>query len=176
MNPLMNQNPNMAYYPMNIQAVRSIDPSNQIQYPFQQTQAQKNIFPYMMNPNIPQPQIQNIDNTNVNANDTNANTQITNNLNIKSNITADNSSTKPESNNGQNNINNVTSFKLLTKYKDIYVPTIYLMDYSDTSKTPFNLFISIQDQNQTQNYNQFTGQMINYNQNNNIFNQYFNYG
>ena len=165
MNPLMTQNSNMIYYP--ISAARPIDPSNQLPYTFQHSQSQRIIYPYMINPNISQPQMQNV---------YNANAQMTNNMNIKSNITADNSSTKPESNNGQNNISNATPFKLLTKYKDIYVPTIYLMDYNDTSKAPFNLFASNQTQNQTQTYNQITGQMMNNNQNNSIFNKYFNYG
>ena len=160
-------NPNMIYmnYPMNIQAA---NPSNQIQYPFQQTQAQRIIYPYMMNANIPQQQIQNVYNANVN-------TQMVNNANIKSNTPADNSSTKAESNNGQNNTS-TTTFKLLTKYKDIYVPTIYLIDYNDTSKAPFNLFATNQTQNQTQTYNQLTGQIMNNNQNNSVLNKYFNYG
>ena len=157
---------NMMNFPMNIQVARPLDPSNQIQYNFQQPQAQRVLYPYMINANISQPQLQNMCTANSNVqNNTNTNNQ---NINIQ-----DNSSPKPDSNATQINS---TPFKILTKYKDIYVPSIYLIDYNDTSKSPFNLFINNQAQNQTQTYNQITGQIMNNNQNNNIFNKYFNYG
>ena len=58
---------------------------------------------------------------------------------------------------------------LLTKYKEIYVPTIYLLDYSDTTKSPFNILAANSTQSPAQ-YNQLTGQAINNNQNNSILN------
>ena len=171
MKSLITQNTNMAYpnmmnYQMNYQIPRPIDPSNQIQYAFQQAQNQRVLYPYMINANITQPQIQNINNVNAG---TQINTTLTNNQNNNSIPVPDNSSTKVDYNNTQITS---SSFKILTKYKDIYVPSIYLIDYNDTSKSPFNLLSS---QNQTQTYNQLTGQIMN-NQSNNIFNKYFNYG
>ncbi len=171
MKSLITQNPNMAYpnmmnYQINYQVARPIDPSNQIQYAFQQAQNQRVLYPYMINTNITQPQIQNINNVNTG---TQINTTLTNNQNNNSIPNPDNSPTKVDSNNTQITS---SSFKILTKYKDIYVPSIYLIDYNDTSKSPFNLLAS---QNQTQTYNQLTGQIIN-NQSNNILNKYFNYG
>ena len=65
--------------------------------------------------------------------------------------------------------------KILTKYKDIYVPTIFLLDYSDVTKAPFNSFV----QNQSQQIpNNIPGQMLNniQQQNNQLFSKYFNYG
>ena len=63
--------------------------------------------------------------------------------------------------------------KILTKYKDIYVPSIFLLDYTDTSKPPYNLFIQSQQQQQMQ---QIPGQFMNNNQNNQLNIKYFNYG
>jgi hypothetical protein len=157
MKPFMSQNTNLPYsnifaYPI---APQIIGP-NQFQY-FPQTQ-QRMIYHYMPQPQIP----------NVYAN--NVNTQIANSINTQTAITQDSTSNKADSN------NTTTPFKLLTKYKDIYVPTIYLLDYNDTTKSPFNLLATIQTQNQ--NYNQLQGQMVNNNnnQNNSILNKYFNYG
>jgi hypothetical protein len=175
MNPLMMQNgsipyPNMIAYTMNMQS-RPIETSNLMQYTFQQAQAQR-MYPYLLNNNIAksQPQIQNICNPNT-VNQINAN--ISNNIIIQSNTIPDNSSTKKDSDNVPNN---PSTLKLLTKYKDIYVPSIYLLDYNDTSKSPFNIILANSNQNQTQTYNQLTGQIINNNQNNNIINKYLNYG
>ena len=62
MNPLILQNGNIAYsnimnYPFNYQS-RPIDPSNQMQYAFQQAQAQRLQYQYMLNNNLSQTQIQ----------------------------------------------------------------------------------------------------------------------
>ena len=162
--------PNMIAYTMNMQS-RPIETSNLMQYTFQQAQAQR-MYPYLLNNNIAksQPQIQNICNPNT-VNQINAN--ISNNIIIQSNTIPDNSSTKKDSDNVPNNS---STLKLLTKYKDIYVPSIYLLDYNDTSKSPFNIILANSNQNQTQTYNQLTGQIINNNQNNNIINKYLNYG
>ena len=177
MNNLMFQNGNIAFaniinYPMNYQT-RPIDPSNPIQYTFQQSQPQRIQYPFMLSNNITQgqiqPQIQKISNI------TQANTENINNTNNTINQTnslPDNSSTKIESNTLNNAENSSTTFKLLTKYKDIYVPTIYLLDYNDINKSPFNVIVA--NSNQVQTYNQL-GQPIN-NQNNNIINKYLNYG
>ena len=92
-----------------------------------------------------------------------------------------NSNTKAEPNNPSTNENQSSfySMKILTEYKDIYVPTIFLLDYTDNSKNPFNLFIQNQTQQVQQNYPQVPGTMmpnLNNNQNNQFFNKYFNYG
>ena len=90
---------------------------------------------------------------------------------------------KPTTNGVLNSDNNSTKegtiipnpMKILTKYKDIYVPTIFLLDYSDVTKAPFNSFV----QNQSQQIpNNIPGQMLNniQNQNNQLFSKYFNYG
>ena len=90
---------------------------------------------------------------------------------------------KPTTNGVLNSDNNSTKegtiipnpMKILTKYKDIYVPTIFLLDYSDVTKAPFNSFV----QNQSQQIpNNIPGQMLNniQQQNNQLFSKYFNYG
>ena len=90
---------------------------------------------------------------------------------------------KPTTNGELNSDNNSTKegtiipnpMKILTKYKDIYVPTIFLLDYSDVTKAPFNSFV----QNQSQQIpNNIPGQMLNniQQQNNQLFSKYFNYG
>ncbi len=173
----MTQNMNMAYpnmmnFALNMQAQRPIDAANH--FTFQTQQAQRILYPYLINNNLsqPQPQIQTIYNMNTQTNLTN---QINQNTTIN-NIIPENSSTKAETNNLNNNTqNSSTPLKLLTKYKDIYVPSIYLIDYNDTSKPPFNTIISSASQVQ-QTYNQLTGQVINNNQNNSVLNKYFNYG
>ena len=175
MNHLMAQNagigyPNMINYPMNIQVARPIDASNQIQYSFQQSQAQRFIYPYFLNQgiqnanhmNLPLQNMQNIQNIQIN------------------NVVLDNLSTKADTNNSnatQNNSSNSTlaPLKLLTKYKDIYVPSIYLLDYSDISKAPFNILAN-QSQTQSQTYSQMAGQIMNNNQSNSTLSKYFNYG
>ena len=174
MNHLMAQNAGIGYhniinYPMNMQLARPIDPSNPIQYSFQQSQAQRFIYPYILNQgiqnapiNLPLQNMQNIQNIQIN------------------NVVLDNSTTKTDTNNSngsQNNSSNSTlpPIKLLTKYKDIYVPSIYLLDYSDISKAPFNILAN-QTQSQAQSYNQMTGQVMSNNQSNSTLSKYFNYG
>ena len=160
---------NIINYPMNMQLARPIDPSNPIQYSFQQSQGQRFIYPYILNQgiqnapiNLPLQNMQNIQNIQIN------------------NVVLDNSTTKTDTNNSngtQNNSSNSTlpPLKLLTKYKDIYVPSIYLLDYSDISKAPFNILAN-QTQSQAQSYNQMTGQVMSNNQSNSTLSKYFNYG
>ena len=158
----------MINYPMNMQSVRPMDPSNQIQYVFQQPQTQRILYPYIVNPTISQTQIQN----------TNPNAVIQNAQNIQSNNIPEDVSTKIDSNSNNTNLeqnNSSAPLKLLTKYKDIYVPSIYLLDYNDITKVPFNILAANQAQNQTPVYNQI-GQPINHNQNNSLLNKYLNYG
>ena len=121
---------------------------NSAQIQAQQNPTQTFINPMVVNKIQPQPQI-----------------PIEQISKTQANTTTDNSSTKPETN-SQN------PMKLLTKYKDIYVPTIFLIDYSDNTKAPFNLFV----QNQQQMQGNISGQMMNNIQNNQNFNKYFNYG
>ena len=106
MNHLMAQNagigyPNMINYPLNMQLARPIDPSNPIQYSFQQSQAQRFIYPYILNQgiqnpnpiNLPLQNMQNIQNIQIN------------------NVVLDNSATKADTNNPngtQNNSSNST--------------------------------------------------------------------
>ena len=175
----MFSNQNMLNYQMN--------PSNQInqlQYTLQQ-QAQRVMYPYALNPNLAQvqaqiPQIQALQNgypNQLNQVNQNALSNISN-VNSTANqstINQDISSTNAESNNQKNEKNALPTISLLTKYKDIYVPSIYLLDYSDTTKSPFNILPANSSQAQTQ-YNQLTGQAINNNQNNSVLNKYLNYG
>ena len=172
----MFQNPNMAYYTMNFQAGRPIDPSNPMQYTFQQPQAQRVLYQYSLNNIIPpqvQPQVQ-IQNQikNIPYQNQNISNQITNSninpQNIQNNIIQDKVPINTESNNSnniQNGQNNSQPLNLLTKYKDIYVPTIYLLDYNDISKSPFNILAANNSQNQTQAYNH----------KNNVLSKYLNY-
>ena len=67
-----------------------------------------------------------------------------------------------ENNSVKGDSNTTQPMPILSKYKDIYVPTIFLLDYNDTSKPPFNTFV----QNQTQQMQI---------QSPNMFNKYFNY-
>ena len=173
----MFQNQNMAYYTMNFQGGRPIDPSNPMQYTFQPSQAQRvlyqyglnNIIPTQVQPQIPiQNQIKNIayQNQNVSSEITNLNI---NPQNIQNNTIQDKDPINAESNNSNNNQNakNISqSINLLTKYKDIYVPTIYLLDYNDISKPPFNILTANNSQTQTQAYNH---------KNNSVLNKYLNY-
>jgi hypothetical protein len=145
MNPQIQQV--MLNYPMMYPQVRAVYP-NQVQIPYTQfapqtfyqrmipnqmpmTQTQ----PYMIPPIVNQAQIQM--------------------QNVPNEIKAENPSSKGESN------PNPEPMKILTKYKDIYVPSIFLLDYTDKNKEPFNTFI----QNQQQQA-----------QNPQMFNKYFNYG
>ena len=173
----MFQNPNMAYYTMNFPAGRPIDPSNPMQYTFQQPQAQRVLYQYGLNNIIPpqvqnqipiQNQIKNIAYQNQNLSNQIVNANI-NPQNIQNNANPDKVSTNAESNNSNNNQNaqnNSQPLNLLTKYKDIYVPTIYLLDYNDISKPPFNILAANNSQTQTQGFNH---------KNNNILNKYLNY-
>ena len=185
MNPMLFQNPNLQYqallnYQMN---QRPIDPSNPIQYALPNTQ--RLLYPYAINTNLAQqPQIQTLQNMfyqnqlNQNiANPSNTTTNIINMNNQTNTIQNQNQdiSSNPESNNQNNKENTTPTLRLLTKYKDIYVPSIYLLDYNDTSKSPFDILASNSNQNPLQ-YNQFTGQVINNNQNNSVLNKYLNYG
>ena len=97
------------------------------------------------------------------------NQQIVNQPQILNNQIQQNTET-PESNEPQKPSEKM---KILTKYKDIYVPSIFLLDYTDTSKPPYNLFIQSQQQQQIQ---QIPGQFMNNNQNNQLNIKYFNYG
>ena len=182
----MFQNPNMAYYTMNLQTGRPIDPSNPMQYTFQQSQAQRVLYQYGLNNMIPpqvQPQIQ-IQNQikNIPYQNQNLSNQITNASinpqNNQNNTIQDKATTNAESNtsnNIQNTQSNSQPLNLLTKYKDIYVPTIYLLDYNDISKSPFNILAANNAQTQNQTYNQLTGKIISNNKNNSVLNKYLNY-
>ena len=159
----MTQNQNMTYqnminYPMNIPSLRSRD---QINYNFQQPQLQRALYPYTMNPAISPNQ------------NSNPNITVHNIQNIQNNTIQDNSSTKTDSISAQNN--SFTPFKLLTKYKDIYVPSIYLLDYDDINQSPFNILSANQSQILPPTYNPIVP-IMNNNQNNNILNKYLNYG
>ena len=153
----------MQYYPYGFPQARPINFQNQIQYPY--PQVQPSLF-YQMNPphiQMPQNQVQPFINSQV-VNQLQVPTQ--NEQVAKSQVNTENTSTKSESNPSN-------SLKILTKYKDIYVPTIFLLDYSDTTKPPFNVFIQNQPQQVQSN---IPGQMMNNMQNNQNFNKYFNYG
>ena len=122
----MFQNPNMAYPNMlNFQMnTRPLDPSNQFQYTLQQ-QAQRVMYPYILNTNLPQtqPQIQTLPNncypTQINQTNANIinNVNNINNTNNQNSSNQDGSTTNAESNN-QNNTQNSPTMSLLTKYKD----------------------------------------------------------
>ncbi len=77
-------------------------------------------------------------------------------IQVQNDLNKENNSVKGDTNTTQ------SPMPILSKYKDIYVPTIFLLDYNDTSKPPFNTFI----QSQTQQIQIQTP---------NIFNKYFNY-
>ena len=163
MNPLMPQM--MINYPYGIPQARPVTLPNQIQYSFPQMQPQ--LF-YQINPThiqAPQNPAQTFINTQV-VNQYQTQVQLQNEQAVKSQINTENASTKTETNSSN-------SMKLLTKYKDIYVPSIFLLDYSDVSKPPFNLFVQNQPQ---QVQSTMPGQIMNNTQNNQNFNKYFNYG
>ena len=146
MNP--QQVPQIMYnYPMMYPQMRPVYP-NPVQYAYPQFQPQafySRIIPNQMPINPAQqymnPQI---------ANQIQAPIQ-----NVPNEINGENPSAKGESNINQE------PMKILTKYKDIYVPSIFLLDYTDKNKEPFNTFAHIQQQ-QVQNPQ--------------MFNKYFNYG
>lgn len=62
--------------------------------------------------------------------------------------------------------------KLLTKYKDIYVPTIFMLDYNDTSSPPISTFLT----NFNSSNNNNNPQSTNSSSLNSICKDYFNYG
>ena len=78
------------------------------------------------------------------------------------------------------NLNNNFNLKILTKYKEIYVPKIFLLDYNDTSKyPPKNLNCDNESLSQNLNFNKCTFPFFNFNNNNNNNNtckEYLNYG
>jgi hypothetical protein len=150
-----------------------VNQNNQLQYSLQQP-AQRVMYPYALNPNIAQAQpqftqIQSLQNgyysnqlSQINQN------AITNISNVNNTATKNTSNqdiliSNGESNNQNNPETPMPTMSLLTKYKEIYVPTIYLLDYSDTTKSPFNILAANSTQSPAQ-YNQLTGQVINNNQ------------
>lgn len=163
MNPMMN--PMMLNYTYGIPQVRPVNIPNQIPFPYAQMQPQ--LFYQMNQPQIQAPQ---------NPTQTFINPQVVNPIQVqtqpqieqapKSQISTENSSTKAET-------NPPNPMKILTKYKDIYVPSIFLLDYSDVNKSPFNLFVQNPPQQVQSN---IPGQMMSNIQNNQMFNKYFNYG
>ena len=146
MNP--QQVPQIMYnYSMMYPQMRPVYP-NTVQYPYSQFAPQA-FFPRMIPNQMP-----------INPTQQYMNPQIVNQTqvpiqNVTNEINAENPSTKGESNSNQE------PMKILTKYKDIYVPSIFLLDYTEKNKEPFNTFV----QNQQQQA-----------QNPQIFNKYFNYG
>ena len=155
----------MMHYPYGIPQAKTVNIPNPIQFQFPHIQPQ--IY-YPVNPHqiqVPQNPIQSFQNPMV-VNQ--AQTKIQNPANITSQPNPENTTKKAD-------LNNPNPMKILTKYKDIYVPTIFLLDYSDVTKPPFNLFIQNQSQQLQSN---IPGQMMNniQNQNNQLFNKYFNYG
>lgn len=78
------------------------------------------------------------------------------------------------------NLNNNFNLKILTKYKEIYVPKIFLLDYNDTSKyPPQNLNCDNVSLSQNLNFNKCPFSFYNFNNNNNNNNtckEYLNYG
>lgn len=182
MNPLQQNNnmsyPNMMNYPMNFQQ-NQIDPSNPIQYQFPQSQAQRLQYQYLLNNKLSQlpiqPQIQVNPNLNQHKENPIINTDNANNITLLNKTVPENPTPQTDKNKITNAEAKLPPIKLLTKYKDIYVPSIYLIDYNDLNKSPFNILAANSNQIQTQTYNQL-GVSINNNQNNIILPQYFNYG
>ena len=159
MNPLMQQG--MLPYQMIYTQRRTILP-NQPQFVYQQ-------YPTAFYPRIPiQPQIpinpitplMTPQNLNQPQPQPQPQIQVQNDLNKESNsVKGDTNTTQPP-------------MPILSKYKDIYVPTIFLLDYNDTSKPPFNTFVQSQTQQmQIQSPNMFN-KYFNYNYN---FDQWKNY-
>ena len=164
MNPMMNPGFNFQ--------IRYPYPSNPFSYPIQPTQPPA-MYPMLQNPNQPfisQPHVfpnpmminQN-DKTNV----------IQANNPISTNKVDLNNQTVNETHSSFYNM------KILSKYKDIYVPTIFLIDYNDVTKNPFNILIQTQKQQVQPNFPTAPGGMmnnLNTTQNNQLFSKYFNYG
>ena len=155
---------------------RILYPSNP--YPFPMAPMTQPLFPGIQNPTqsfFNPPQVQMFQNP------------IAVNQNLQNNSiqqNTQNQTVKVEANNPDENENKSSfqSMEILTKYKDIYVPTIFMLDYNDTSKNPFNLFIQNQAQQQQQQIQSSLMPMMNNfqnnqnNQNSQFFSKYFNYG
>ena len=137
----------MLNYPYLYPQVRPVFPTP-VQFPYQQFGPQA-IYPRIFNPN---PVAINPAQPYINPQIVNQNPAQT--INSQNEAATENSS-KSEIN------SNTQPMKILTKYKDIYVPSIFLLDYTDTTKEPFNTF------NQNQQQQAQSPQM---------FNKYFNYG
>ena len=137
----------MLNYPYLYPQVRPVFPTP-VQFPYQQFGPQA-IYPRIFNPNP----------VTINPAQPYINPQIVN-QNPAQTINSQNETATENSSKGEIN-SNTQPMKILTKYKDIYVPSIFLLDYTDTTKEPFNTF------NQNQQQQAQSPQM---------FNKYFNYG
>ena len=137
----------MLNYPYLYPQVRPVFPTP-VQFPYQQFSPQA-IYPRIFNPNP----------VAINPAQPYINPQIVN-QNPAQTINSQNEAATENSSKGEIN-SNTQPMKILTKYKDIYVPSIFLLDYTDTTKEPFNTF------NQNQQQQAQSPQM---------FNKYFNYG
>jgi hypothetical protein len=137
----------MLNYPYLYPQVRPVFPTP-VQFPYQQFGPQA-IYPRIFNPNP----------VAINPAQPYINPQIVN-QNPAQTINSQNEAATENSSKGEIN-SNTQPMKILTKYKDIYVPSIFLLDYTDTTKEPFNTF------NQNQQQQAQSPQM---------FNKYFNYG
>ena len=137
----------MLNYPYLYPQVRPVFPTP-VQFPYQQFGPQA-IYPRIFNPNP----------VAINPAQPYINPQIVN-QNPAQTINSQNEAATENSSKGEIN-SNTQPMKILTKYKDIYVPSIFLLDYTDTTKEPFNTF----SQNQQQQA-----------QSPQMFNKYFNYG
>ena len=137
----------MLNYPYLYPQVRPVFPTP-VQFPYQQFGPEA-IYPRIFNPNP----------VAINPAQPYINPQIVN-QNPAQTINSQNEAATENSSKGEIN-SNTQPMKILTKYKDIYVPSIFLLDYTDTTKEPFNTF------NQNQQQQAQSPQM---------FNKYFNYG
>lgn len=137
----------MLNYPYLYPQVRPVFPTP-VQFPYQQFGPQA-IYPRIFNPNP----------VAINPAQPYINPQIVN-QNPAQTINSQNEAATENSSKGEIN-SNTQPMQILTKYKDIYVPSIFLLDYTDTTKEPFNTF------NQNQQQQAQSPQM---------FNKYFNYG
>ena len=137
----------MLNYPYLYPQVRPVFPTP-VQFPYQQFGPQA-IYPRIFNPNP----------VAINPAQPYINPQIVN-QNPAQTINSQNEAATENSSKGEIN-SNTQPMKILTKYKDVYVPSIFLLDYTDTTKEPFNTF------NQNQQQQAQSPQM---------FNKYFNYG
>ena len=137
----------MLNYPYLYPQVRPVFPTP-VQFPYQQFGPQA-IYPRIFNPNP----------VAINPAQPYINPQIVN-QNPAQTINSQNEAATENSSKGEIN-SNTQPMKILTKYKDIYVPSIFLLDYTDMTKEPFNTF------NQNQQQQAQSPQM---------FNKYFNYG